>query len=150
LPTGKADAVLRKGICLCPEGRHIFPRLTVLENFDQRRFSPPGQFVARRSSTKIYNYFPLLAERAKQLGGTLSGGEQQMLAPDLRAKRYATAVDEPSASPQIVARILKSSNASNEKGVPPSCLRRSPTRESSCRFRRASPRYDWPGGENRR
>jgi len=76
---GRADAVLRRGICLCPEGRHIFPRLTVLENLYSGSFLHP----ASRNQGKldeIYSYFPLLAERRSQLGGTLSGGEQQMLA----------------------------------------------------------------------
>src|SRR5277367_5093464 len=64
LPTGRADAVLRRGICLCPEGRHIFPRLTVLENLISGSFLLP----AKRNPGKlaeIFNYFPLLAERRK-------------------------------------------------------------------------------------
>src|SRR5476649_2877659 len=70
LPIGKADAVLRRGICLCPEGRHIFPRLTVLENLVAGSFLLP----ANRNPAKldeVFAYFPLLAERSSQLGGTL-------------------------------------------------------------------------------
>src|SRR5476651_759723 len=66
LPTGKADAVLREGICLCPEGRHIFPRLTVLENLISGSMLLP----AKRNPAKleeIFQYFPLLAERRGQL-----------------------------------------------------------------------------------
>ena len=77
--TGKADTVLRKGICLCPEGRHIFPRLTVMENLISGGFLLPADRNAAKLD-EIYSYFPLLAERRRQLGGTLSGGEQQMLA----------------------------------------------------------------------
>src|SRR5271170_1045532 len=65
LPSGRADTVLRRGICLCPEGRHIFPRLTVLENL----ISGGILFPAHRNAAKleeIYGYFPLLAERRKQ------------------------------------------------------------------------------------
>src|ERR1700753_4019595 len=79
LPTGKADAVLREGICLCPEGRHIFPRLTVMENLISGRCPPPAKRTAAKLE-EIFAYFPLLADRRQQLGGTLSGGEQQMLA----------------------------------------------------------------------
>src|SRR5476649_2790475 len=70
LPIGKADAVLKRGICLCPEGRHIFPRLTVLENLISGSILLP----ANRNATKleeVFQYFPLLAERSSQLGGTL-------------------------------------------------------------------------------
>src|SRR5271154_2152452 len=68
LPPGKAAAVLRAGICLCPEGRHIFPRLTVMENLISGSLLLP----ANRNPAKleeIFHYFPLLAERRKQLGG---------------------------------------------------------------------------------
>ena len=121
LPAGKADAVLRQGICLCPEGRHIFPRLTVLENLISGSFLLP----AGRNAVKleeIYGYFPLLAERRKQLGGTLSGGEQQMLAIGraLMGEPKLLMLDEPSLglAPQIVARIFEIIQKINEKGVP--------------------------------
>src|SRR5476649_1433438 len=68
--TGKADAVLRRGICLCPEGRHIFGRLTVLENLISGSILLP----ANRNPAKleeVFSYFPVLAERSSQLGGTL-------------------------------------------------------------------------------
>jgi branched-chain amino acid transport system ATP-binding protein len=121
LPTGKADAVLRKGICLCPEGRHIFPRLTVLENLISGSFLLPANRNAAKLD-EIYGYFPLLAERRKQLGGTLSGGEQQMLAIGraLMGEPKLLMLDEPSLglAPQIVARIFEIIRRINEKGIP--------------------------------
>jgi branched-chain amino acid transport system ATP-binding protein len=121
LPNGRADAVLREGICLCPEGRHIFPRLTVLENLISGSFL----FPANRNAAKleeVFGYFPLLAERRKQLGGTLSGGEQQMLAigRSLMGEPKLLMLDEPSLglAPQIVARIFEIIRLINRKGVP--------------------------------
>jgi len=121
MPPGKADVVLRQGICLCPEGRHIFPRLTVLENL----ISGSLLFPASRNPAKleeIFNYFPLLAERRKQLGGTLSGGEQQMLAIGraLMSEPKLLMLDEPSLglAPQIVAKIFAIIREINQKGVP--------------------------------
>ncbi len=118
---GKADAVLRQGICLCPEGRHIFPRLTVLENLISGSFLLP----LKRNPAKleeIFTYFPLLAERRKQLGGTLSGGEQQMLAIGraLMGEPKLLMLDEPSLglAPQIVAKIFEIIKVINRKGVP--------------------------------
>jgi branched-chain amino acid transport system ATP-binding protein len=118
---GKADAVLRQGICLCPEGRHIFPRLTVLENLISGSFLLPASRNAAKLE-EIYSYFPLLAERRKQLGGTLSGGEQQMLAIGraLMGEPKLLMLDEPSLglAPQIVARIFEIIRRINQKGVP--------------------------------
>jgi branched-chain amino acid transport system ATP-binding protein len=121
LPEGRADAVLRVGLCLCPEGRHIFPRLTVMENLLSGSLLLP----ANRNPAKleeIFNYFPLLAERRAQLGGTLSGGEQQMLAigRSLMGEPKLLMLDEPSLglAPQIVAKIFQIIRQINEKGVP--------------------------------
>ena len=121
LPSGRANEVLRRGICLCPEGRHIFPRLTVHENLISGSLLLP----AARNPAKleeVFHYFPLLAERRKQLGGTLSGGEQQMLAIGraLMGEPKLLMLDEPSLglAPQIVARIFEIIRQINEKGVP--------------------------------
>jgi branched-chain amino acid transport system ATP-binding protein len=117
---GRPDEVLRRGICLCPEGRHIFPRLTVMENL----ISGSLRLPAKRNGAKleeIFAYFPLLAERRRQLGGTLSGGEQQMLAIGraLMGEPKLLMLDEPSLglAPQIVARIFEIIQAINKKGV---------------------------------
>jgi branched-chain amino acid transport system ATP-binding protein len=75
-----AHEILRAGIAHCPEGRRIFPEMTVLENLEM------GAFVRSRAGRtaveleRVLERFPVLRQRAKQLGGTLSGGEQQMLA----------------------------------------------------------------------
>jgi branched-chain amino acid transport system ATP-binding protein len=120
LPT-RADAVLRRGICLCPEGRHIFPRLTVLENLVSGSLLLPRQRNAAKLD-EIYDYFPLLAERRAQLGGTLSGGEQQMLAIGraLMGEPKLLMLDEPSLglAPQIVAKIFEIIQRINRTGVP--------------------------------
>jgi branched-chain amino acid transport system ATP-binding protein len=119
--TGKADAVLRRGICLCPEGRHIFPRLTVKENLISGSLLLPANRNAAKLE-EIFAYFPLLKEREHQLGGTLSGGEQQMLAIGraLMGEPKLLMLDEPSLglAPQIVARIFEIIQQINRKGVP--------------------------------
>jgi len=79
VPIGKAgpDALARRGLCLVPEGRGVFPNLTVTENLRMATYAgTPFKDVTERAFTR----FPRLAERRKQLAGTLSGGEQQMLA----------------------------------------------------------------------
>jgi branched-chain amino acid transport system ATP-binding protein len=121
LPTGRPDAVLRRGICLCPEGRHIFPRLTVMENLISGSLLLPASRNAAKLD-EIFEYFPLLAERQQQLGGTLSGGEQQMLAIGraLMGEPKLLMLDEPSLglAPQIVARIFEIIQRINRTGVP--------------------------------
>lgn len=115
------DEVLAHGICLCPEGRHIFPRLTVLENLLIGSYRLPASRNAAKLD-RVYNYFPLLAERRTQLGGTLSGGEQQMLAIGraLMSEPKLLLLDEPSLglAPQIVQRIFEIIQAINREGIP--------------------------------
>jgi len=121
LPQGRPDAVLRAGLCLCPEGRHIFPRLTVMENLRSGSLRLPAARDAAKLE-EIFAYFPLLAERRGQLGGTLSGGEQQMLAigRSLMGEPELLMLDEPSLglAPQIVAKIFEIIRTINKKGVP--------------------------------
>ena len=71
--------LVRLGIAVCPEGRRVFPQLTVLENLQMGAYSRPGkEWLA--DLERVFRLFPRLAERKRQLGSSLSGGEQQMLA----------------------------------------------------------------------
>ena len=93
-----ARAILAKGIAHCPEGRHVFPYMSVQENLDMGcylRRDPDGIAQDRRN---IFNRFPVLEERRRQMAGTLSGGEQQMLAIGraLMSRPRLILFDEPS------------------------------------------------------
>jgi branched-chain amino acid transport system ATP-binding protein len=72
--------IVEKGICQVPEGRRIFPRLTVLENLEVGAFPRRDRSAIAREIDALFDQFPILRERKGQQGGTLSGGEQQMLA----------------------------------------------------------------------
>ena len=76
----KADRIVRMGISQVPEGRLIFPDMTVMENLDLGAFLRDDREGIRRDLDYVFSLFPILAERRRQMGGTLSGGEQQMLA----------------------------------------------------------------------
>jgi len=92
------DRIVALGIVQVPEGRRIFPELTVLENLDMGAFLRRDKPGIRRDIAYIFDLFPRLAERRNQTGGTLSGGEQQMLAISrgLMAKPRLLLLDEPS------------------------------------------------------
>ncbi|WP_099354342.1 ABC transporter ATP-binding protein [Fredinandcohnia onubensis] len=93
------DQIVQKGIVMVPEGRRIFPRLTVLENLQIGAYTRKvTSSVINRDLEEIFELFPRLEERKKQLGGTMSGGEQQMLAIGraLMAKPKVLMLDEPS------------------------------------------------------
>jgi branched-chain amino acid transport system ATP-binding protein len=113
---------VRLGISQAPEGRGIFPGMTVLENLEM------GKYHLKMKSTeikedleKIYSLFPRLKERATQAGGTLSGGEQQMLAIGraLMARPRVLLLDEPSMglAPQMIANIFRIITEINKQGV---------------------------------
>jgi len=102
--------IVSLGISQVPEGRRIFPFLTVAENLDMGAFLRNDKDEIKRDIEYIYELFPILAERRNQAGGTLSGGEQQMLAISraLMAKPRLLLMDEPSLglAPLIVKQIF--------------------------------------------
>ena len=107
----KAHQLVKKGISQAPEGRRIFGTLTVRENLDLGAFTRTDQDEIAASKKWIYTLFPVLAQRQDQLAGTLSGGEQQMLAIGraLMAKPRLLLLDEPSLglAPLLVRAIFQ-------------------------------------------
>ena len=111
--------IVERGISQVPEGRRIFPRLTVLENLEMGAFLRRGRLTELIED--VFGLFPILKERAGQYGGTLSGGEQQMLAIGraLMAKPEILLLDEPSLglAPIMVSKIFRTIEEINRKGV---------------------------------
>jgi branched-chain amino acid transport system ATP-binding protein len=109
------------GIAQSPEGRRIFPRMTVLENLEMGAFTRRDAKGIREDLDRVYSLFPRLKEREKQKGGTMSGGEQQMLAIGraLMAQPKLLLLDEPSLglAPVIVDRIYEVVREINAQGT---------------------------------
>ncbi len=111
------------GLCHAPEGRGIFPGMTVMENLEMGAYARGGR--AREASSadldRVFGLFPRLAERRRQAGGTLSGGEQQMLAIGraLMARPRMVLLDEPSMglAPKLVAQIFEILTEINRQGT---------------------------------
>jgi branched-chain amino acid transport system ATP-binding protein len=115
-----AHEVVVRGIALAPEGRHCFARMTVRENLDLGAHRRRGPEIAE-DLDRVYELFPRLAEREKQKAGTMSGGEQQMLAIGraLMARPKLLMLDEPSMgiAPILVQRIYETIAEINRSGV---------------------------------
>ncbi|MGI9537466.1 MAG: ABC transporter ATP-binding protein [Desulfocapsaceae bacterium] len=105
------DDIVKRGVCQVPEGRHIFPQLTVQENLDMGAFMRNDTPQIKEDLDYVFSLFPILEERRNQDGGTLSGGEQQMLAVSraLMAKPQLLLLDEPSMglAPLIIKQIFE-------------------------------------------
>jgi len=106
-----AHDIVQKGILQCPEGRRIFRTLTVDENLDLGAFIRTDRHGIAASKTIVFDHFPILFERRRQFAGTLSGGEQQMLAIGraLMARPKVLMLDEPSLglAPMLVKQIFR-------------------------------------------
>jgi branched-chain amino acid transport system ATP-binding protein len=113
--------VAQIGIAHSPEGRRIFPRMTVLENLEMGAFTRKDTKAVREDVDRVYSLFPRLKEREKQKGGTMSGGEQQMLAMGraLMAHPKLLLLDEPSLglAPVIVDKIYEIIREINSQGT---------------------------------
>jgi branched-chain amino acid transport system ATP-binding protein len=117
----KANEIVKLGLAQSPEGRKIFPRLTVLENLQMGAFTRTDSDGIAADLEKMFAMFPILRERKRQAGGLLSGGQQQMLAiaRALMARPRLLLLDEPSLglAPQIVVQIFDVIRDLNRQGM---------------------------------
>jgi len=115
------DSIVQAGICQVPEGRMIFPLLTVRENLELGAYLRRDRAGISDDMERIFTLFPILKERRNQHGGTLSGGEQQMLAIGraLMSKPQLLLLDEPSLglAPKLVEAIFETIRRINREGV---------------------------------
>jgi len=113
--------ITRRGVCMVPEGRRIFPRMTVLENLEMGAFARNDRQTIEDDFDRVLALFPRLKERVAQVAGTLSGGEQQMLAigRGLMARPKILLLDEPSMglAPVLVEVIFQTIRNINAQGV---------------------------------
>ena len=117
----RPDNIVRMGICQVPEGRMIFPILTVRENLDLGAYLRTDQNGIKEDLDRVFSLFPVLRDRQKQHGGTLSGGEQQMLAiaRALMGRPKLMLLDEPSLglAPILVDAIFDTIRRISEQGT---------------------------------
>jgi branched-chain amino acid transport system ATP-binding protein len=113
--------IVERGISLSPEGRHVFPRMSVRENLDLGAYLRKDRDGIENDRERVYSLFPRLKERERQKGGTMSGGEQQMLAIGraLMASPRLLLLDEPSMgiAPILVERIYETIAEINRQGT---------------------------------
>jgi branched-chain amino acid transport system ATP-binding protein len=117
----RTSDIITLGMAHVPEGRHVFTRMTVQENLEMGAFILKDNSMVKKNMDMVYNYFPRLKERRKQLAGTLSGGEQQMLATGraLMSNPRIVLMDEPSMglSPLLVKEIFKIIRTLHNNGI---------------------------------
>ena len=115
-----AHAIVKEGLALVPEGRRVFLQMTVQENLEMGAFTRDGKEI-EGSLKRVYELFPRLEERKKQVAGTLSGGEQQMLAMGraLMSKPKLMMLDEPSMglAPILVEQVFEIIRSLHEAGT---------------------------------
>jgi len=116
-----AHLLVGRGLCHAPEGRRIFPRMTVAENLELGAYHRRDRAAVRRDRDRAYEQFPLLGQRRRQLGGTLSGGEQQMLAlaRAWMSRPRLLLLDEPSLglAPRLVAQVFETLRELHAQGM---------------------------------
>ena len=121
LTTLRAHKIVEQGIIQVPEGRQLFPKMTVLENLLIGGNNPKAKAARENSLNKVWHLFPVLEERKNQMAGTLSGGEQQMLAVGrgVMARPKILLLDEPSLGlgPILVTNVFKVLEEVNRDGI---------------------------------